>query len=237
MEILSIENVSLKKEDKNGIKKEILNGISFSLSEGKSVSILGPSGSGKSSILKLLNRLDDPDSGNILFNGKKHNTYDVTELRKRIALIWQTPIVFKETVRDEICFALKISKRDYKLDDNELLDFGRKFGFDESFLEKNPQEMSVGEKQRLSLIRALILKPDVLLLDEPTSALDIHSKAKVSALIKTALNNSLKGIIMVTHDIELASEFCCKGIILEKGQIKHEGDIKEILTIWQTQYK
>lgn len=237
MEILRIENVGLKKEDTNGIVKEILNGISFSLSEGKSISILGLSGSGKSSILKLLNRLEDPDTGNVLFNGQKLDSYEVTELRKKIALIWQTPIVFKEKVSEEIGFALKISRNNYKLEDSELLDFGKKFGFDESFLEKNPQEMSIGEKQRLSLIRALILKPEILLLDEPTSALDIHSKAKVSGLIKTALKNSLKGLIMVTHDIELASEFCCKGIILENGQIKHEGNIREIINIWQKQYK
>ena len=237
LEIIKLKEIYLRKKNKNGAEKEILKGISFSLKERGVLSILGPSGSGKTSLLRLLNRIEDPSGGEIYYKDRSIKEYEVTDLRKSIAFLWQTPVVFKDSVREEFCFTAKVSGSKDKLDFDYILNLALSLGFDRTFLDKNPQEMSVGEKQRLSLVRILMLKPDIILADEPTSALDIHSRDNVKNVLKEHLRNGLNGLIMVTHDLHLAENLSNEGIIIESGGIKHSGEIKEITGIWKKNYK
>ncbi|MFC1724212.1 ATP-binding cassette domain-containing protein [candidate division KSB1 bacterium] len=237
MELIKLKDIYLKKKNKNGAEKEILRGISFSLKEKSVLSVLGPSGSGKTSLLRLLNRIEDPTTGEIYYKEKLIKEYEVTGLRKKVAFLWQTPIVFKDSVREEFCFTAKISKATDKLDFDKILHLAQDLGFERSFLDKNPQEMSVGEKQRLSLIRILMSDPEIILADEPTSALDIHSRDIVQQVLEEYLKNGLKGLIMVTHDLHLAENLSTEGIIIEEGKIKHSGYIKDITGTWMNRYK
>jgi len=237
VDVLKLDDVKLEKKDKNGNNKEILKGISFSLSENKAISILGPSGSGKTSLLRLINRLEDPTSGKIFYKDRPLKEYDVIELRSKISLIWQSPVVFKNSVTEELSFALKLCDKNINLDEKRLLDTANLLGFGKYFLDMNPQKMSVGEKQRLSIIRTLTIKPEILLIDEPTSALDIHSKDKVAKLFKDSLQNDIQGIIIITHDISLAREISEYGLIIADGEIQNRGNIEEIIKIWQKKYK
>jgi putative ABC transport system permease protein len=146
--------------------KTVLRDVTARLPEGASC-IAGPSGSGKSSLLRLLNRLADPVAGTVRYRGADVREHDVLELRREVCLVPQLPALLEGTVEDNIRFAADLAHREPEV--HRLLDLA---GLDGSFAERDAAKLSVGEQQRAMLARALALEPRVLLLDEPTSALD-----------------------------------------------------------------
>lgn len=167
-----------------------------------SISIIaGSSGSGKTSILRIINRLDEPSGGNILYNGVNIKDIDIIKLRKSIVLVPQIPTTFNNTVKDNLLIQSKLGITPYPSDDIIIKTLNI-CGLDKHYMDKNAENLSLGEKQRVCIARSIINKPDVLLLDEPTSSLDIQNSQAILKLI-TDLNNELGiTIIMVTHKIE-----------------------------------
>src|SRR6185436_5125829 len=145
--------------------RRVLDDVSVAIPDGASA-LLGPSGSGKSSLLRLLNRLSDPEFGSILFKGEDVRKIDVLDLRRRAVLVPQLPALLPGTVADNVRYGPSL--RDGEADVNACL--GRA-GLARTYANRDAAELSVGEQQRVMLARALALEPEVLLLDEPTSAL------------------------------------------------------------------
>lgn len=166
------------------------------------VCIVGKSGSGKSTFLRLLNHLDSPDEGTIFYQGENMQNMNPIELRRSITMVPQTPVIFPGSVEDNLKIGQKLSGIDVV---NELK---LKETLEKVFLHKSldapAEDLSGGEKQRLALARAMLLQADVFLLDEPSSALDSDTAAKVIDVFIEFIKTQNKSLIMITHDLELA---------------------------------
>jgi putative ABC transport system ATP-binding protein len=212
----------------NENRKEItvLKNISTEIKSNEVFTVVGPSGSGKSTLLRLLNRLEDLSDGSIFLDGQNIENMDVIELRKRVGLVFQVPILFDDTVERNILFSLQIKK------ETNLEEVAEKYinlvGLDKSFLSRNSNELSVGQKQRISIARALAPKPEVLLMDEPTSALDPTATHNIENLILDLKSRIGLTIVFVTHDIGQAKRIGERGMLLVNGEKIEGGKIPEL---------
>jgi putative ABC transport system ATP-binding protein len=206
--LFELENVALSRAGRT-----VLTDMSASLPAG-ACALAGPSGCGKSTLLRLLNRLADPDRGEVRYRGREVAQYDVLELRREVSLVPQLPALVNGTVADNITFAARLGRSDPE--PTRLLELA---GLDPSFLERDGAQLSVGEQQRVMLARALALDPSVLLLDEPTSALDQKARDAVErtlARLRAELGISL---VLVTHDLSQAARLADWVLRLDNGRI------------------
>jgi ABC-type multidrug transport system ATPase subunit len=203
--------------------REVLRDLTASLPEGASC-VAGPSGSGKSSLLRLLNRLADPESGTVAYRGRDVREPDVLELRREVCLVPQLPALIEGTVADNIGYAARLW--DLDTDVPRLLDLA---GLDDSYAERDASRLSVGEQQRAMLARALALEPDVLLLDEPTSALDEEARGAVEATLVDLRERVDASIVLVTHDLEQARRMSDWVLRLDRGRAVQQGPAHELL--------
>ncbi|MBL1072625.1 ABC transporter ATP-binding protein [Lactobacillus kitasatonis] len=190
--ILSLKNVGYCVKD-----KDIISNFSLDIATGAFLTIVGPSGGGKSTLLKLLANLISLTSGEIDFKDKNINTYSPTNYRRQVSYCFQQPSLFGETVKDNLEFPFKIRKQ--TPDQSKMEQVLESVDLKPDFLNKNITELSGGEKQRIALIRNLLFKPEVLLLDEITTGLDNDSKEIVHRLIQNVHKDNTT-IIQVTHD-------------------------------------
>ena len=190
--ILSLKKVSYRVKDKN-----IISDFSLDIDKGTFLTIIGPSGGGKSTLLKLLANLISPTSGEIDFKDENINTYSPTIYRRQVSYCFQQPSLFGETVKENLEFPFKIRKQ--QPDQDKMEQALKSVDLKPDFLNKNIIELSGGEKQRVALIRNLLFKPEVLLLDEITTGLDNNSKEIVHHLIQNVHQDNTT-IIQVTHD-------------------------------------
>lgn len=211
MAIIDIKNVGFQDGDQT-----ILEGITFSVESGDFVLLAGPSGSGKSSLLKLINDLQSPSEGQILFHGKDIKDYSPIELRRSISYCLQTPIFFGEKVLDDMEFVF--ASRGQELDKTRMAQVMEFFKLDPSYLEKEVINLSGGEKQRLALVRSLIFKPEVLLLDEVTSALDEDNALILESAIQS-LNRDGLTVIWISHQVDRHRKLANKLVSLEAGRL------------------
>lgn len=190
--ILSLKNVGYRVKD-----KDIISNFSLDIATGAFLTIVGPSGGGKSTLLKLLANLISPTSGEIDFKDKNINAYSPTNYRRQVSYCFQQPSLFGENVKDNLEFPFKIRKQ--TPDQSKMEQVLESVDLKPDFLNKNITELSGGEKQRVALIRNLLFKPEVLLLDEITTGLDNDSKEIVHRLIQNVHKDNTT-IIQVTHD-------------------------------------
>ncbi|MEB7887232.1 iron efflux ABC transporter ATP-binding subunit FetA [Serratia fonticola] len=176
----------------------ILDAVSFTLKSGEFKLITGPSGCGKSTLLKIVSSLLSPTRGNITFNGKNIDDVAPEEYRKQVSYCFQTPALFGDTVYDNLALPYQIRK--LKPDEKKIRQDLTLLALPDSMLKKGINELSGGEKQRISLIRNLQFMPKVLLLDEITSALDEDNKRNVNELIRRLVAEQGLGVLWVTHD-------------------------------------
>jgi len=209
----------------------ILRQVSLAVEAGQSLTILGPSGSGKSTLLRLCNRLIDPGEGELFFQGRPMFELPVVELRRKVGLVFQTPILLKDlSLRDNLLFAVHCCRKDSPGDEEalakRLLD---QVGLPVSILEQRPEELSVGQAQRLCLARTLATHPEVLLLDEPTSALDPTARLGIERLVAALRRDHTLTSIFVTHDLAQARRLGGRAAVLVRGRIVEEGPVEAIL--------
>lgn len=212
MSLLELKNVSYIKENKT-----ILNDISLKVEEGDFISIMGASGSGKSTILKLCSHLISPTSGKILYREKDMISYDPILLRREISYCVQSGGLFGRTVEDNLAFPYEA--RGLIMDRVAVLSMMAKFGLEADMLNEENKNLSGGEKQRVALVRTLLLKPEVVLLDEVTSALDLENTRIVEQIIRE-LSASGTTILWITHNPEQSIRLANKLLTVENGQIK-----------------
>ena len=176
----------------------ILDSVSFGLNQGEFKLITGPSGCGKSTLLKIVSSLIDPTRGHIIFAGKPITDISPEEYRQQVSYCFQTPALFGDSVYDNIALPYQIRKQ--KPDEQKMRSDLARFGLPENMLKKSVNELSGGEKQRISLIRNLQFMPKVLLLDEITSALDEDNKRNVNEIIHQLVVQQGVAVLWVTHD-------------------------------------
>ena len=191
--ILRLENVGFQAD---GVT--ILNEINFQLRAGEFKLITAPSGCGKSTLLKIIASLQSPTSGSIFFAGKDINDLTPETYRQQVSYCAQTPALFGDSVYDNLIFPWQIRQK--QPDPKALVADLARFGLAKNTLEKSINELSGGEKQRVSLIRNLQFLPQVLLLDEITSALDESNKKNVNEIIHRYASEKNIAVLWVTHD-------------------------------------
>lgn len=197
--------------------KSILTNISLTIEAGKCTAIVGASGAGKSTLLRLLNRLIDPTSGKILIHGKDIQTSPIDTLRSSIMLVPQEPFLLGMTVQEAIAYPLKL--RGYSIDkiQSRLEEWTERLQLDHKLMSRTEVQLSVGQKQWVSIARALVTEPEILVLDEPTSALD-SGRANFLLDLLRDLTPKLT-VIMVNHQLDLVSKWCSNLIQLHRGQL------------------
>jgi len=202
----------------------------MSIAEGKSTAIIGSSGSGKSTILKLLLRLIVPDGGKIFINHSELSEDNVFEIRKKIGYVIQSGGLFPHlTAKQNIILMAEYLKKKSDWISSQLDYLVQLTHFPPDGLDRYPNELSGGQQQRISLMRALMLDPDVLLLDEPLSALDPMIRAELQRELKEIFSTVKKTVIFVTHDIAEAAYFGDTIVLLSEGKIVQQGTIKNFL--------
>jgi putative ABC transport system ATP-binding protein len=203
--------------------KTVLDSLDAGIPEG-ATAIVGPSGAGKSTLLRLLNRLADPDRGEIAYRGRPLTAYEPLALRREVALVPQLPALLAGTVESNLRYAADLAREE--LDAPRTLGLA---GLDSSFAERDVAKLSVGEQQRAMLARALAQRPRVLLLDEPTSALDHAARDKIEAALRELRQELEISIVLVSHDPEQARRLGDWVVQLEAGRLVGCGPLAEVL--------
>jgi osmoprotectant transport system ATP-binding protein len=222
--------ISVQKLSKHYGNIKAVDQISFEVNEHENLILLGTSGCGKTTTLKMLNRLIEPTSGEIFFDGKNIKDQSPENLRRGIGYVLQNTGLFPHyTVAENIAIVPRLLKWDKaKIDGrtNELLE---KLHLPGDSLNKYPSQLSGGQQQRVGLARALIADPPVLLMDEPFGALDNITRTKVQAEFKDLDELTRKTIIMVTHDVQEAFELGDRICLMDQGHIIQIGTPQELL--------
>ena len=213
-------------------KLEVLKGISTGIRRGEVVSIIGPSGGGKSTFLRCLNLLETPDGGQVLFKGQDitDKKLNISQYRQSIGMVFQHFNVFPNlTVLENVTLAPVLEKKVPKDQaKEEAMALLRRVGLGDKANEY-PRKLSGGQKQRLAIVRAMAMKPEVMLFDEPTSALDTEMVKEVLNVIRE-LTRSGMTILIVTHEMGFAREISDRVLFICDGVIKEEGTPERIFT-------
>ena len=200
---------------------QVLKGVSQTIQKGEVVSIIGPSGGGKSTFLRCLNLLEKPESGQIFFEGKeitgKH--VDIDTHRQKMGMVFQHFNVFPHlTVAENITMAPVLLKKKTQAEADEMAkDLLNRVGLIDKY-DEMPGKLSGGQKQRLAIVRALAMEPDVMLFDEPTSALDPEMVGEVLDVIKGLVSTGMTSVI-VTHEMRFAREVSDRVLFMAEGNI------------------
>lgn len=176
--------------------------------------LTGESGAGKTSLLRLLNRMDDPDSGSIYYQDQLLDEFNPIELRRKVTMLSQAPFTLPGTIEENLQIGLELTEREKK-DKEELVNALETVQLQKS-LDESAENLSGGEKQRLALARLLLLNPEVYLLDEPTSALDEEAELTVMGRFLEEVKREKGTVIMITHSKQLADMCAEQRIVLKK---------------------
>lgn len=206
-------------------ENEVLHDISFSVNQGDVISVIGSSGSGKSTMLRCINLLETPTDGDILFHGKSilEKEVKLTEYRSKVTMVFQNFNLFNNMTVLGNCTVgtrrvLGLSKEEAEQRAEKYLS---KVGM-LAYKNAKPSQISGGQKQRVAIARALCMEPEVILFDEPTSALDPEMVGEVLNVMKNLASDGLT-MIVVTHEMAFARDVSNKVIFMDKGYIEEEG--------------
>lgn len=222
-----IETVDLKK---NFGKLEVLKGINETIYQGEVVSIIGPSGGGKSTFLRCLNLLEEPTSGKVIFEGEQLDakSTNLDKHRQKIGMVFQQFNVFPHlTVLNNITITPMLEKGVSKEDaEKEAMELLKQVGLADK-AQEYPRKLSGGQKQRLAIVRAMAMHPDVMLFDEPTSALDPEMVKGVLSVIQTLAESGMTCVI-VTHEMGFAKKVSDRVFFIDGGIIAEKGTPEEV---------
>ncbi len=206
-----------------------LNGVSETISKGEVVVIVGPSGSGKSTFLRSLNLLEVPTSGHIYFEGVDitSKATDINKHRQKMGMVFQHFNLFPhKTILENITLApIKLLKKSKEEAEKEAMELLKRVGLEQK-ANAYPSHLSGGQKQRIAIVRALAMKPDVMLFDEPTSALDPEMVGEVLELMKALAHEGMT-MAVVTHEMGFAKEVATRVLFMDAGQIREQGTPEE----------
>ncbi len=224
-------NVSFRYEENE--KQRVLKDISFKVRPGEKIALLGPTGAGKTTIISLMMRFFEPDSGKILLDGKDLKTYSKEYLRSRFGVVLQKPFLFSTTIKGNIAYANPDSHID------EVIEASKAANIHEIITEVFPESyetivgekgvtLSGGQKQRVTIARTLLKDPDILILDDSTSAIDSETEYEIQKALRNLMKN--KTTFIIAHRITSIQD-CDRIIILDKGSIIEEGTHEELISM------
>nr|WP_206039066.1 ABC transporter ATP-binding protein [Fusobacterium sp. FSA-380-WT-3A] len=213
--------IEFKNITKNFKGNQVLKGINLKIETGEFVAIIGESGCGKTTLLKMINLLIEPSSGEILIDNEDITKYNVIDLRRRIGyVIQQTGLFPHMTIKENIEIIPKLQKVDKKILDEKTNNTMSMVGLDpEKYLNRYPTELSGGQQQRVGVARAFVTDPEIILMDEPFSALDPITRSDLQDELVSLHSNLKKTIVFVTHDMDEAVKVADKICIMKNGKI------------------
>jgi D-methionine transport system ATP-binding protein len=214
--VLKLKDVSLQATVGRGT---ILHSLTFAIMPGELVGVIGPSGAGKSSLLKLLNRLRSPSTGSIEY--QEHDLVAIAPplLRQQVVLVGQDVRLLGMTVEQALHYPLVLQKCSEPERNQRVAEGLRLLHLPTEWLDKTELELSGGQQQQVSISRALIMRPTVLLLDEPTAALDLGTATHVLSVLQAQVRETGMTVVMCNHQLELMEKFCDRILYLESGRL------------------
>lgn len=209
---------------------QVLNDIDFNIEKGEVVTIIGSSGSGKSTMLRCINMLETPSGGEILFHGKNiaERGIDVNQYRSRVGMVFQNFNLFanKTVLQNCMLGQIKVLKKSKEEARERAMMYLRKVGM-EAFANAGSVQLSGGQKQRVAIARALCMQPEVLLFDEPTSALDPEMVGEILDVIKELAQENMT-MVIVTHEMAFARDVSTRVVFMDEGVIAEQGTPQQI---------
>lgn len=226
MQMIQIQGVAKSYTEGN----PVIDHLSLDIEKGEFLVLLGASGCGKTTLLKMINKLLDFQEGRIIVKGKDIHDWDTIELRRSIGyVIQQIGLLPHLTIEKNISYVLslqKVEKAERRVRAEELIDL---LGFDRSFLERYPRELSGGQRQRIGVARALAADPDIILMDEPFGAVDEIARGALQDELKALHKQLGKTIIFVTHDISEALKLGTRIVLMNEGKIEQQGPGRDLI--------
>ena len=202
-------------------EKEVVRNFNLAIEEGEFVTIIGSSGCGKTTVLKMVNGLITPTEGNIFVHGQNTKEVNITKLRRKIGYAIQGSVLFPHmTVEKNIAYVPNLSKTDKKETEEAVRKWMRIVGLEESMRKRYPDQLSGGQQQRVGIARALAASPDILLMDEPFGAVDEITRASLQDEIARIYQETKITVLFVTHDINEALRLGTKVLVMNQGEIQ-----------------
>ena len=214
--ILQIKNVSLQATNGSGF---LLQDITFEVLLGQKIGVVGASGAGKTSLLRLLNRLAEPTQGEIYFRNSPSASLSSVTLRNQIVLVPQEPKLLGMKVIDALSYPLQLQQLSQSEINQRIETWSNLLHLSNQWLNKTELQLSLGQRQLVAIARALMMQPQILLLDEPTSALDIGSTTYLLEVLHDLSLSQNLTIIMVNHQLDLIQNFCDRILYINAGNL------------------
>ena len=233
-EILKLENVSFVYGKGTPFEKVALDNVSVSFEKGKITGLIGHTGSGKSTLVNLLNGLYKPMGGTVFLDGKDiwENPKEISKIRARVGLVMQYPEyqLFDETVMADIGFG----PRNFGLSDDEVkrrvFEAARFVGLSPDLLNKSPFELSGGQKRRVAIAGIVAMRPDVLVLDEPAAGLDPRGRREILGSLREYVKEIGASVILVSHSMEDMAHYCDNLIVMNSAKVYLQGTVRDVFS-------
>ncbi|MGB7443842.1 MAG: ATP-binding cassette domain-containing protein [Coleofasciculaceae cyanobacterium] len=226
---LCLEQVSLITPRRGPVEGiPVLTDIYFQIFPGEFVCLSGPTGAGKSSLLRLLNRLNEPTQGKIYWQNQDIQNISVFQLRREVMLVPQEAKLLGMNVREAIAYPLILQRLPKQVITERSETYRELLNIPDDWLERSELQLSLGQRQLVAMARALVSKPKMLLLDEPTSALDIGSASRVLEVLTDLAAKEQMTVLMVNHQLELVEKFCTRLLYLQETRLIQDGIAAQI---------
>lgn len=233
-EILKLENVSFIYGRATPFEKVALDNVSVSFEKGKITGLIGHTGSGKSTLVNLLNGLYKPSEGRVLLDGKDiwENPKEISKVRYRVGLVMQYPEyqLFDETVREDIGFAPRNLGLSPEEIEERVKEAARFTGITDELLDKSPFELSGGQKRRAAIAGIIAMRPDVLVLDEPAAGLDPRGRREILGGLREYAEALGASVILVSHSMEDMAHYCDNVIVMNNARVYRVGSVDDIFS-------
>ena len=233
-EVLRLEGVSFVYGEGTPFRKVALDDVSVSFERGKITGLIGHTGSGKSTLVNLLNGINKPTAGKVYLSGEDiwAKPKEIAKIRYRVGLVMQYPEyqLFDETVRDDIAFAPKnlgLSEEDIK---ERVAEAARLTGLSDDLLNKSPFELSGGQKRRAAIAGILAMRPEVLVLDEPAAGLDPRGRREILGSLREYVDKNNASIILVSHSMEDMAYYCDNVVVMSRAKVFAVGTVDDIFS-------